>query len=408
MIKIYKQVEKLEYLSNYSNYGFYINGIYYETVEHYYQSEIKIINNVPSKRSAIIRKRVNNIEIKDIKSQKEYIIYKGILEKFRQNKEILYKLIETRNQSIENNLEKKIYGSLLQKVRLKLKKEILNNILTESKNIEVYIIGHSTPDADSIFSSYVLSRILKKLGIKAHFCILENHYDYCFNDIKLINDFLLEKPEIITDVNDKKFILVDHNDNNLLKHENIIGAIDHHIIIGKIKNILEIEYASTGLLIYDLFKEMHKFDQKEKKLIALTVLADTDYLCSSRFTLEDKKIYDELNLDLNEKELQKKYFLINDFNKTIEHNLKTNYKYYNYNGVEIKRAMISSYRKEYEQYFDKYKQFINMQNDLWLLIWCDYETKRTKVLFKKQEVEFDYLLSSTSLILKYLIEKNLF
>ena len=38
-IEFYKEFGNLGYLANYSNHGFEKNGIYYKTVEHYYQSE---------------------------------------------------------------------------------------------------------------------------------------------------------------------------------------------------------------------------------------------------------------------------------------------------------------------------------------------------------------------------------
>ena len=94
------------------------------------------------------------------------------------------------------------------------------------------------------------------------------------------------------------FVLVDHNNLEGLSSENVLGAIDHHIITGEVYDTLEIEYASTCLLIYDLFKDEYEFSDEEKELIALSVLADTDYLCSSRFTEEDKKLFNELNFKL--------------------------------------------------------------------------------------------------------------
>ena len=52
---------------------------------------------------------------------------------------------------------------------------------------------------------------------------------------------------------DKLFVLVDHNNLEGLSKDNVLGAIDHHIMSGEVYDTLEIEYASTCLLIYDLF-----------------------------------------------------------------------------------------------------------------------------------------------------------
>ena len=39
MIEFYKEFGELGYLANYSNHGFTKDGVFYKTVEHYYQSE---------------------------------------------------------------------------------------------------------------------------------------------------------------------------------------------------------------------------------------------------------------------------------------------------------------------------------------------------------------------------------
>ena len=69
------------------------------------------------------------------------------------------------------------------------------NELSEYK--EIYVIGHANPDADSIFSSYVLSKILKKKGINAKFSVLKDYYTYSYEDEKVIKTYLKEEPVIL-------------------------------------------------------------------------------------------------------------------------------------------------------------------------------------------------------------------
>jgi len=422
MISFYKEFGPLGYLANYSDYGFTINGIYYKTVEHYYQSEKfsnqeikeKIINASTPKEASNIGRDRNNIRIPNFDKIKVQVMYKGILEKFRQNRIIAYKLIETRNnmiaeatideyfwgigknQSGENNI-----GKILIKVREDIKKEILNNILSKAKKEDtIYVLGHKRPDADSIFSSYLLTNILNNLGINAKMSILENEYDLIDSDKELILDNLKIKPEIIKNPNQEKFILVDHNNLEGLPSNNVIGAIDHHIISGEIYDTLEIEYASTGLLIYDLFKDTYEFNEEEKKLIALTVLSDTEYLTSKRFTEEDKILYDSLNLNLDVNYYQKKYFKITDFSKDINDNIYSNYKEYNIDNLKISRTMLSSYNKEFNKYFSIYQEYANINN--LLLIWCNYEDLKTYIVYNNNLITLDYILTSTNLIIKKL------
>ena len=356
-IEFYKEFGEYGYLANYSNHGFYVNDVFYKTVEHYYQSEKysdneikqKIINAPTPKEASTIGRDRKNIRKKDFKLIKNDVMYKGIYEKFIQNKSIMYKLIETRNKTIVEKTVDEYYwgigkdesgdnniGKILMKVRTDIKNQIVNTILKEC-NEKVYVLGHANPDADSIFSSYILTQILKSKKINAEFCILNKDYNFSNKDKELIEAFLPEKPTIITNTKDKKYILVDTNSKNALV--NVIGAFDHHKITGEIDHVLEMEYSSTGLLIYDIFKDQYNFNEEERNLIALTVITDTDYLCSKRFTKEDECIYNKLNTNLNVSELRKKYFQVTDFSKSIESNLKVDYKEYNINNKKIKRSI---------------------------------------------------------------------
>ena len=101
---------------------------------------------------------------------------------------------------------------------------------------------------------------------------------------------------------------------------------------------------------------------------------------------------------------KKKYFEITDFSKDIIINLKTNYKEYD-NG-KIKRSMIYSYTKEYKKYYEEYT-FKLKDNNINLLIWCDYENKKTYVNYNGKDFVFPYFTSSTNLILKYIRENNI-
>lgn len=416
MIEFYKEFGELGYLANYADYGFSIDNVYYKTVEHYYQAmkfddeelRKRIIKAETPKEASNIGRDRKNKRIENFKEIKNEVMFTGILEKFRQNRDIAYKLIETRNSKIaeatideyywgigkdksgENNI-----GKILVNVRKRIKEEIIDNIIKKAKEVkDVYVIGHYNPDIDSIFSSYILSNILNSMGINAHFAFLKN-YIVNENDQRIVDDYLNCKPEIIDDNN--YFVLVDHNNLEGLNKNNVIGAFDHHIISGEVYDTLEIEYTSTGLLLYDLFKDVYDFSNQEKELIALTVLTDSDYLCSSRFTKEDKRIYKKLNVLLNVKELQHKYFKISDFSKDIELVVKDNYKEYDRGDIHIKRTMIYSYKKEYDKYFLKYLEYAKKNN--YLLIWCDYECMRTYVYYNNNEMKFNYILTSTNLIL---------
>jgi len=350
-------------------------------------------------------------------------MYEGILEKFRQNRDIAYKLIETRNSLIAEATIDEYYwgigkdksgqnniGKILVNVRSQIKKEILENIINKARECKkVFIIGHQRPDADSIFSSYLLSNILNKMGINASYAILENE-NYSRSDIKLIKNYLQNSPLILKkeDIkDDDRFILVDHNNLEHLSKEQVIGAIDHHVITKEVYDTIEIEYASTGLLIYDLFKNIYEFSEYEKLLIALTCLADTEYLASTRYKEEDKKLFAELGLKLDIEDIKRKYFVLNDFNLDIESNIMTNYKEYVIEGNLLKRYMIYSYKKEYDLYFSKYLEYIKKYKDEHsILLWCDFETPKTYYYYKSNLKELDYILTSVNIIYKMIRDEK--
>ena len=421
-IEFFREYGELGYLANYSEYGFYKNGIFYKTVEHYYQSEKyedeairqKIINAPDARSAALIGRDRNNKRKEKFRDIKLNVMLEGVLEKFRQNKDILLKLIETRELEIiektedeyfwgagRDNSGKNEFGKILMKARTILKKEIIDRIINSCD--EVYILGHNHPDCDSIFSSLLLKNILVSLGKKAHFCILDTNYELAQCDEKIIIDYLPEQPEIISDVTDKKFILVDHNTLDGIPKENVVGAFDHHIISNQVENLIEMEYASTGLVIYNEFKNLYNFSGFEKFLVALTVLADTNYLCSSRFKEDDKLLYDSLNLDIDSREYQLKYFMTTDFSKGIEYVINNNLKKYNYDGISISRISIDSYN--YDN-IDEYVEYISSLEGNWLLIWCNYDNMTTKVWYKGNLYTYDKLIGSTYVILKDLENKG--
>ncbi len=426
-IEFYKQFGELGYLANYSDYGFYKDGIFYKTVEHFYQSEkydeldikAKIIRAKTAKEAAAIGRDRNNTRIPNFKLIKKNVMLDGVLEKFRQNEEIQNKLIETRNEIIVEKTVDEYYwgvgkdysgannfGRILMRARSILKEEKLKKMILDARK-GAYILGHNHPDLDSIVSSYILKNILSSFNIDAHFCILDKGYEYQEQDKKLIKEVLPEEPEIISEFGDKKIILVDHNTLDDLPKNNVVGAIDHHIISGQVENTLEMEYASTGLLLYDLFRHIYNFSEEEKFLIGLTVLTDTDYLRSSRFKEADKKIYESLNLDIDVEKFRKIFQTTTNLNESVEKIVENNSKKYYYNDKPLTRLLISSTKEEKEKYFDIYKEYLLLLDEDYLLIWNDYDENKTTAFYNNEVYEFDFFSTSTFEVLKEIEKKNI-
>ena len=421
-IEFYKEFGEFGYLANYSEYGFYKNGKYFKTAEHYYQSEKfddleiknKIINASTAKEAAAIGRDRKNKRIDNFREIKLGVMYEGVLEKFRQNSDIRSKLIEARNVEIKEMTVKESFwgmgpnldgenhmGKILEVVREKVKREVLLKILSNCRDKKVYVVGHNNPDPDTVFSSLIMTNILRSKGIEAVFSVRDEN----FVSKELITDYLKEDYEVIDDYSNKYFLLIDNNSLDFIESNQVLGSIDHHKITGEVEDLIEIEYASTGLLIYDLFKNSYKFSEEELKLIFLTVLADTEYLVSSRFSLEDEKLFNELGVELDVVSLQKKYFKTTDFSNSIHSNFKNDYKVYNRGDIAIRRSMISSYSLEKDKYYDEYVAMMD-KNEIDLLIWCDYSLKKTYIHYKNLDIEFPYFTTSSNLIFDYLEKES--
>lgn len=281
-----------------------------------------------------------------------------------------------------------------------------------AKYKEIYVIGHANPDADSIFSSYVLSKILNEKGINAKFSVLKDYYTYSYEDEKVIKTFLKEDPVILNNnmTEELNFILVDHNDpdQSIIKG-NVLFTIDHHLDSKKISKCYTEEYTSTLLYIYDLFKEEYKFSEYEKKLVAISVLCDSEYLASSRFGVKDKKIYDSLNQNIDVKKFREEFFKVTDLSKKIEEIFKDNYKRYNIDEKNINRVNVKAY-KESRKYLEQFTNYMRSLDGLWLLIWCEYDTTKSYIVVKNNKItkiEVDYIATSSVLVIKELINKHI-
>lgn len=143
-IKFYKEYGELGYLATYSNYGFTINGVFYKTSEHYYQSKKfldksiiqKVINAKTPKEASTIGRDVNNKKREDWKYIKMGVMFDAVYYKFKQNPIIREKLLNTGNEEIIEETTKENfwgcgpkfdgqnnYGKILCKVREKLREE---------------------------------------------------------------------------------------------------------------------------------------------------------------------------------------------------------------------------------------------------------------------------------------------
>lgn len=178
-IYFYKEFGPLGYLASYSQDGFYCNGVYYQTTEHFFQAQkfddeiIKkqiIKAKYPKIASEIGRKR-SNVPRKNWKKIKDYIMYDAVLMKFRANTEIAKKLLATGDDEIveetvkenywgcgPNYDGKNIYGKILCAVRNELRSEKGRKRMLISRQ------GYAKLEKEARNLEYEIAEVQKQMG----------------------------------------------------------------------------------------------------------------------------------------------------------------------------------------------------------------------------------------------------
>lgn len=177
-------------------------------------------------------------------------------------------------------------------------RELIKNV--KYKKDLTYVIGHESPDSDTVSAAIAYANLLNELGIEAKAVTsakvnkeTQYYFDY----------FGIEAPEILTDASGKQFVLVDHSEYSQaidnMKDARIVGIIDHHGI-GDVYNS-EIIYVrsepigSTATLVYQMYKECNVVIDKDiARILLMGLLSDTDNLTKSNVTKVDEEAYDEL------------------------------------------------------------------------------------------------------------------
>lgn len=231
---------------------------------------------------------------------------------------------------------------------------------------ETYIIGHRSPDLDSVASaiSYaVLKNNLENTNkyIPAVFGSVNKETDF------ILNEFAFEVPQSLDSLKDKDIILVDHNEfiqaAEGIEEANILEVLDHHKIDFKYSKIIPFRSfpaGSTCSIIFDLFiKNNVSIDKNLAGLMLGAILIDTVLTKSPTSTEKDKEIIEELSkiaeIDDWEKfgmDLFKVRSNIKDL--SVEEIIKSDFKNFEVNGKKILIGQVETADlKEFEDLEEK-------------------------------------------------------
>ncbi|MBU0485863.1 MAG: manganese-dependent inorganic pyrophosphatase [Proteobacteria bacterium] len=166
--------------------------------------------------------------------------------------------------------------------------------------MSVYVVGHKSPDTDSVTSAIAYAELKKAMGVDA---VPAMQGELNPETTLVLEKFGFAAPVIMTDGAGKKLILVDHSDisqapDNLDKAE-IIEIIDHHKI-GDITTNNPILFNAqpvgcTGTVLKQLFEINNvKITKNVAGIMLAAILSDTVLFKSPTTTEADKKACDGL------------------------------------------------------------------------------------------------------------------
>lgn len=168
----------------------------------------------------------------------------------------------------------------------------MNNIL---------VLGHKSPDTDTITSSVVMANLEKMLGNDAIACRLGN----LNKETKFVFDYLgMEEPKLIEKVEKgQNVILVDHNESKQsadgINEANILKVVDHHSIDFKTGYPLFYHaepVGCTATILYKLYNQNNIEIEKNMAILMLSaIISDTLLFKSPTCTNQDKEVAQKLN-----------------------------------------------------------------------------------------------------------------
>jgi len=172
---------------------------------------------------------------------------------------------------------------------------------------KVYVIGHKSPDTDSIAAAISYSYLKKQMGIDA---VAARAGEINKETAFALDYFKVEAPEFLETVARKnpddeknKVILVDHNESkqcvNGIKDADVLELVDHHRL-GDFETespifILVRPLGCVNTVIYGLYK-LHgvKPSRAVAGMMLSAIISDTVLFRSPTCTEEDKKAVEEL------------------------------------------------------------------------------------------------------------------
>lgn len=167
----------------------------------------------------------------------------------------------------------------------------------------IYIIGHKSPDLDSVVSAIIYAIYKNKLNdVEEYLPCVAGELNK--ETVYILNKFGISFPEVLKTAESKNIILVDHNEKSQavdgIEKANIAEVIDHHKVVFECSNPIKFQvepWGATCTIIADLFfKNNFELSNAEAGLLLSAILVDTVITKSPTCTEKDKEIIEKLSV----------------------------------------------------------------------------------------------------------------
>ncbi len=223
---------------------------------------------------------------------------------------------------------------------------------------KVIVIGHKSPDTDSVVSAVALAELMRCKAARAGELNKETEF--------VLNRFNLPVPELVTDISGNKVFLVDHNEQTQIvdgiENAEIVGVIDHHKIQFSTSKPVYLHFepvGSTASIIGKLYIGQLENNPNLAGALLGALLSDTVIFKSPTTTDEDKLIAGNLAkiagiTDIQAFGLEVKKANASLKDKTIEQIVKADYKDFDMagNSVGIGQTEVVDMSELVEKYND--------------------------------------------------------
>ena len=172
--------------------------------------------------------------------------------------------------------------------------------LDVAKGEKVYVVGHKSPDSDTVCSAIAFADFLKKLGYEAEAAVngtVNKESEY------ILQSAGVKAPPVLENAAGKKVLLVDHSEylqsTDGLEEAQVVGILDHHGV-GSVTTGAQLWYdarpigASATIVWLEYLNYGFDVDKTTAYLLLGAVLSDTYGLTGSTTTDADRQAVQSL------------------------------------------------------------------------------------------------------------------